>query len=56
MNDLVFYGYGDFLKKGEQKAFEVEFVRAGENKYRPGFLRKPKGVYNFTFSELFEMD
>lgn len=56
MTDIVFVGRGDFLKKNEKKPFEEEFVRAGETKYRPGFLRKPKKVYNFYFSALFELN
>ncbi len=53
--NLVFVGRGDFLKKKEEQPFESQFVRVGYNEYRPGFLKKPKEVYNFTISPIFEM-
>lgn len=56
LTELQFVGKGDFLKKNEEQAFEVQFVHKTDNKYRPGFLRKPKRIYNGLFSELFELD
>ncbi|MCB0403115.1 MAG: hypothetical protein KDD41_13590 [Flavobacteriales bacterium] len=55
LSDLVFVGRGDFLKKKEEKPLEEQFVRTGYNEYRPGFLKRPKEVYNTTISPIFEM-
>ncbi len=54
--NLQFLGRGDNLKKKEKQPFENQFVRIGYNKYRPGFLKRPKGVYNFTFTPIFEIN
>lgn len=53
--NMVFVGRGDFLKKKERQAFEEQFVSKSNYKYRPGFLKRPKKVYNTTFTPLFEM-
>lgn len=55
LSNLVFIGRGDFLKKKEEMPFEEQFVRKGYNEYRPGFLKRPKEVYNTTISPIFEM-
>lgn len=56
LTNLNFLGRGDNLKKKEKQPFEEQFVRVGYNKYRPGFLKKPKEVYNFTITPIFKMD
>ena len=56
VSNLQFLGRGDHLKKNEKQDFEEQFVRIGYNKYRPGFLKRPKEVYNFTISPIFEMN
>ncbi len=53
--NLLVVGRGDFLKKKEEQPFEQHFVSKASGKYRPGFLKKPKKVYNTTFSKLFEL-
>lgn len=53
--NLTMVGRGDFFKKKEEQAFEVQFVSKSSGKYRPGFLKSPKEVYNTTFIPIFEM-
>jgi hypothetical protein len=52
---LVFVGNGEVLAKNEEQAFEEQFVSKSSGKYRPGFLVKPKTVYNTTFIPIFEI-
>ena len=53
--NLTMVGRGDFLKKKEEQSFEKHFVSKSTGKYRLGFLRSPKEVYNATFIPIFEM-
>lgn len=53
--NLTMVGRGDLLKKNEEQVFEVQFVSKSSGKYRPGFLKRPKEVYNTTFTPIFEM-
>lgn len=53
--NLTVVGRGDFLKKKEEQSFETHFVSKSTGKYRPGFLRSPKEVYNATFTPIFEI-
>lgn len=55
LTNLNFVGRGDFLKKKEEQAFEEQFVSKSNYKYRPGFLKRPKEVYNATLTPLFEI-
>lgn len=48
-------GRGDYLKKKEEQEFEKHFVSKSTGKYRPGFLKSPKTVYNLTFIPIFEL-
>jgi len=52
---LVFVGNGEILGKNEEQPFEEQFVSKSSGKYRPGFLVKPKTVYNTTFIPIFEI-
>jgi hypothetical protein len=54
--NIHFVGRGDFLDKNEEQAFEEQYVSKSNYKYRPGFLKNPKEIYNTTFSELFKLD
>lgn len=54
-NNINFYGTGENLKKNSEKPFEEQFYSASTQKYRPGFLKSPKKVYNATFIPIFEM-
>lgn len=53
--NLTMVGRGDYLKKKQEQAFEVQFVSKSSGKYRPGFLKSPKEVYNASFSPIFEI-
>jgi hypothetical protein len=53
--NLKFYGTGEYLKKKAEKPFEEQFYSVSTGKYRPGFLKSPKEVYNITFLPIFEM-
>lgn len=53
--NLNFYGTGENLKKKSQKPFEEQFYSESTGKYRPGFLKSPKKVYNLTFTPIFEI-
>lgn len=52
---LKVVGRGDYLKKKEEQPFENHFVSKSTGKYRPGFLKSPKEVYNLTFTPIFEI-
>jgi hypothetical protein len=54
-SDLTFVGRGEMMKKKEEKPFEAQFYSSSTQKYRPGFLKSPKKVYNATFIPIFEM-
>lgn len=53
--NLKMVGTGEYLKKKEEQDFEVQFVSKSSGKYRPGFLKSPKKVYNTTFTPIFEI-
>lgn len=53
--NINFFGTGENLKKNSEKPFEEQFYSASTGKYRPGFLKSPKTVYNLTFIPLFEI-
>ena len=51
--EITLVGRGDVLKKKEENSFEEHFLRKDVSEYRPYFLKKPKKVYNITFSKIF---
>ena len=52
-SDIVNIGRGDFLKKNEEQALEITFLKRGKSEYTPGFLKKPRRIYDATFNEIF---
>ena len=52
---LLFVGKGGYFKKEEEQPFEDHFLQKGVSEYRLYFLKKPKKVYNATFSKVFMM-
>lgn len=53
--NILLIGRGDFLKKKEEKPFEEYFVRRTKSEYAPGFLKKPRTIYDTTFNEIFKL-
>jgi len=53
--NLTLVGRGDFMKKREEQSFETHYLIKGKSEYRRYFLKRPKKVYNATFTPIFEM-